>query len=163
MQNVGTKTPIIAGEFRKADSNNICSMEVEQGWSSPKGLEDLVMNHDGKLHQAVCLKEKKAIVNPIPLPKTADFKKVHKALEAKKQPQKLFIIFSEKDIEKKVAAIIEEYNREALKIVRATEVDEDKLINLLASTTQQLMRTHPFRDGNNRTLVNCFLLSQCVF
>ena len=25
------------------------------------------------------------------------------------------------------------------------------------------MRTHPFRDGNNRTLVNCFLLSQCVF
>ncbi len=155
MQNIETKHsdryPINPSQVRTI---SVTGMEILKGWSSVEGLKSLVESGCNS-RQPYSIKDNQPCIS-----KDADFKSIHADLES--GSKKLFYFApSFTEIDGRLSKIIKRYN-ECIQLLIKTPggLTEGNLLKVFALTTQLLAQTHPFRDGNNRTIVNCFLNSR---
>jgi hypothetical protein len=92
---------------------------------------------------------------PTDILRAADFFKNFKDLETAYAGHDLTICFQPPGfdcIAAEMEIIVEYYNREI-----SRRIGRDRKMSLITETIQDFLQLHPFRDGNNRTFVNCLL------
>ncbi|KTD33718.1 ankyrin repeat-containing protein [Legionella nautarum] len=166
MTDVPSRNPCTPGQFR---TNNV-AFEVLSNWCTPKGLEDLLRN---KPNTAQLIPSELAFVNDgyVPLSSVKDKANLKLAFDPDKalakncsesDLQSLHAKLAQGDarlvyqppeaskLEQQLAIILRIYNSN----INQANTDDEKIL-LIAELIQRCTRLHPFRDGNNRTFVNC--------
>ncbi len=161
MQDTETKSKyLVPGQLRtEVKTNTAVYMKIEKGWSSVEGLQELV-NEGGELRFLAQIKNNEPYFN-LPIGKDADFKSIHAEIEQGKGG--LYYFPPRDDCNERMAKIIVNYNKAiSFFALRSESLMPDAQLKLLALTAKLLAQTHPFKDGNNRTIVNGFLNSRLI-
>lgn len=168
MEGINSRNPCQPGEFRKND----VAFDVPATWCSPSGLLDLLKNFKYSIklvptnyalvnNQTVlissCIDKKnlKVCANPqdalTALHNQNKLQELHAEL-IKENTKLVYFPSCEKDFAKPLEIVTKNYNQN----IKLTK-HEDQVLKIIAETIQYATRLHPFRDGNNRTFVNCLL------
>ncbi len=153
VQGIKTQNPANPGVVRTTQ----VAFEIMPGWSSLEGLKNLIEKGFVVCPAYSIAGTSKANVdveNPLNL---ANFERYYKLASEKKIKLFYFPPNAEK-LDSNLTSSITRYNSLIAQLKESKkDFNPDILLIAIAELIQNLTRTHAFRDGNNRSFVNCLL------
>jgi hypothetical protein len=167
MTGVPSQNPSNPGQFR----TNTVGFDVCAGWCTPRGLGHLLHHKtptaelvptelayvDGQYLPLASVKDKANLKLAVNIDNAliakncseSQLQKLHEKL-VQGDVKLMYQAPTVSDFDKRLAVIVNIYNSQ----IKHANGDDDKIL-LIAELIQRCTRLHPFRDGNNRTFVNC--------
>lgn len=171
MQGIKSQNPCQPGHYRE----NSVNFSIQGNWLTVKGLQHFFTQAKGEAHilftdcavvnntvkkiSTLSKDEKKNLKlacdtnNKLTTSRLTEFKNLSDDV-LERNLGLIYITPNPKIIAEEMKSIVNQFNKN----IKIASTDDEKLLTIIL-TIKQFVQLHPFRDGNNRTFINCLLTS----